>query len=82
MVWMISARGTRTQSQMTRKLAGKRNVRALIPHLHVGSESQTAKKKAKDTSKTKAKPKVPPPPVIAPSISNYRLSLKIKNRIF
>jgi hypothetical protein len=80
MVWMISVRGARTQSQMTRKLAGKRNVRA--PHLHEGSESRTAKKKAKDTSKTKAKPKVPPPPVVAPSISNYRLSLKIKNRIF
>ena len=38
----------------------------------LGSESRTAKKKAKDTSKMKAKPKAPPPPVVAPSISNYR----------
>lgn len=33
---------------------------------------RVAKKKAKDTSKAKAKPRAPPPPVVAPSISNYR----------
>jgi DNA polymerase alpha subunit A len=33
---------------------------------------RAAKKKVKDTSKAKAKPRAPPPPVIAPSISNYR----------
>jgi DNA polymerase alpha subunit A len=37
-----------------------------------GSEPRTAKKKAKDTSKAKGKPKAPPPPVVVPSISNYR----------
>ena len=31
-----------------------------------------AKKKVKDTSKAKAKPKAPPPSLVAPSISNYR----------
>jgi DNA polymerase alpha subunit A len=33
---------------------------------------RAARKKVKDTSKAKAKPKAPPPPVVAPSISNYR----------